>query len=156
LLTPDERLERRRREAVPILHSLRQWLTEQRARTDVKKRSRSPSGRALTYLHNQWDRLALFAERGDIDIHNNRSELLLRNPVTGRKNWLFAGSPDGAVANAVHPSIMASCMLAGIDPSAYLHDVLPKLSGMTPSEVAVITPPRWAESQRASRMDADL
>lgn len=147
-LDATERQDRRKRDATPILEQLRAWLDEQRAREDVKLRRRSPFTRALNYLHNQWERLSLFAHRGDIELHNNRSELLLRNPVIGRKNWLFAGSPEGAVANAILASIMASCMLQGIDPSAYLNDVLPRLPGMKTSEVAANTPARWAERYR--------
>lgn len=148
LLTDEERQARRESEAIPILNALRVWLDTQRARDDVKMRKRSPYVRALNYVHNQWERLILFSRRGDIEVHNNRSELLLRNPVIGRKNWLFAGSPDGAVANALMASVMASCMLQGIDPSEYLEDVLPRLPGMTPSEVAAETPARWAARQR--------
>lgn len=92
--------------------------------------------------------LELFLKRPEIEIHNNRSELLLRGPVVGRRAWLFAGSPDGADASAIWFSLVASCMLQGIDPMAYLRDVLPGLGKKTKSEIRALTPARWAAARR--------
>jgi len=64
--------------------------------------------------------------------------------VVGRKNWLFAGSEGGAHAAAVFFSIVASCELAGIDPFAYLRDVLSLLPDAKPSELKRLTPRAWA------------
>ena len=94
----------------------------------------------------------MFLKRPELEIHNNRSELLLRGPVTGRKAWLFAGSPEGADASAVWFSLIASCMLVGIDPMAYLRDVLPGLGRKTKSQIRELTPARWAAARSVQKV----
>ena len=113
-----------------------------------EERPKSAFAKAVNYLHRQWAALTLFLSKPMIEIHNNRSELLLRGPVTGRHAWLFAGSPNGAEASAIWFSLVASCMLQGIDPAVYLRAVLPGLSKKTPTQVRALTPAKWAEARR--------
>ncbi len=148
LLSHPERLEHRRKHAAPIVERIRSWIDIQRRTDHVVRRTKSAFAKAIRYLHNQWATLILFLKRPEIPVHNNRSELLLRTPVTGRKAWLFAGSPEGADANAVQFSITATCMLQGIDPLEYLDDVMPTLGKKTKSQIAKLTPARWAEDRR--------
>jgi hypothetical protein len=95
--------------------------------------------------HSPQPTLVVFLDDGTAPPHNNTSERLLRSPVVGRKNWLFAGSQGGARAAAIHFSIVLSCELAGIDPMAYLRDVLGLLPEAKLSRVWELTPQRWAE-----------
>ncbi len=155
LLAPEERLEHRRRLAPPLMTRLRSWIDDYRTCDHVIKRAKSPFARALTYLHNQWSSIERFLEHPEIPVHNNRSELLLRGPVMGRKAWLFAGSPDGADASAIEFSLVASCMLQGVDPGAYLDDVMPSLGRKTPAEIAELTPAKWAQRLRERQKSGD-
>lgn len=148
LLDHDARLHHRRQHAAPLVDRIRKWVDAQRITDHVIRRQKSAFAKAINYLHNQWDTLILFLTRPEIPVHNNRSELLLRTPVTGRKAWLFAGSPNGADASAILFSITATCMLQGVDPLAYLNDVMPSLGGKTKSQMAALTPARWAERRR--------
>ena len=148
LMDLEERLAHRRRHAAPLLEQIRAWVDRHRRDEHVTKRPKSAFAKAVNYLHRQWKELVLFVERPQIPIHNNRSELLLRTPVIGRRNWLFAGSPKGADASAALFSIVATCMLQGIDPYAYLIDVMPSLGRKKPSEVRELTPSRWAARRR--------
>ena len=148
LLDPSARLLHRKKHSAPIVERIRTWLDEQRATDHVTRRPKSAFAKAVRYLHNQWARLTLFLTSGEIPIHNNRSELLLRTPVVGRKAWQFAGSPAGADANAVLFSITTTCMLQGIDPMEYLEDVMPTLADKTPSDIAELTPAKWAARKR--------
>ena len=128
------------------------WLRDFRAFVDEhlpNAEPRSPWHAALKYVVNQWTRLTVFIDHPQVPIHNNASELALRGPVTGRKNWLFAGSEGGATAAAVHFSIMHSCMLAGVDPLAYLRDVLHRLPEATPTALRQLTPTAWAARESA-------
>ena len=133
-------------------HRLRQeragpWLREFRRFLDEHLPTAEPRSAwhgALQYAVNQWDRLTVFVHDPSVPIHNNASERALRGPVTGRKNWLFAGSECGAKAAAVHFSIVHSCMLAGVDPYAYLRDVLHRLPDATPTALKQLTPRAWA------------
>ncbi|MBK9649035.1 MAG: transposase [Deltaproteobacteria bacterium] len=63
-------------------------------------RPRSAIAKAIQYTLNQWAALALCADHPEIPIHNNTSELRLRQAFTGRKNYLFAGSEGGAASAA--------------------------------------------------------
>lgn len=141
LLSLDEKKAFRREHCAPLIDKIRGWLEQHCSGV----RPKSGLGRAKTYLDRQWPTLITFLDHPEIEIHNNRSERLLRQPVTGRKNWLFAGSPDGARAAATIFSVISSCALCGVDPEAYLVDVLPRLNDATPSELAELTPARWAD-----------
>lgn len=144
-----ERLVHRETFAAPIVERIRVWVDRWRVHDDVVRRPKSAFAKAVNYLHRQWAALELFLKRPEIELHNNRSELLLRGPVVGRKAWLFAGSPEGADASAVWFSLAASCMLLGVDPMAYLRDVLPGLGKKTKSEIRALTPARWAAARQA-------
>jgi hypothetical protein len=65
---------------------------------------RSPVGEAVRYLTNQWAALQRFAEDGRLAIDNNRAENQLRLATVGCKNWLFAGSLEGAWAKTFGPA----------------------------------------------------
>jgi transposase len=108
------------------------------------RRPKSAMGKAITYARGQWDTLVVFLTDGTAPPHNNTSERLLRGPVVGRKNWLFAGSTGGAHAAATFFSIVASCEMAGVDPFAYLRDVLSLLPDAKPAELKTLTPKAWA------------
>lgn len=151
LLEPDERRAHRQRVAVPQLGRLKTWIDTHRTSEHVVKRPKSPFAKALKYLTNQWEPLGRFVDHPEIPVHNNRSELL-RTPVTGRKAWLFAGSPMGADAAAIEFSLVTSCMLVGEDPAEYLDEVMPSLWRKTPTEIAELTPSRWARRRRQERM----
>jgi transposase len=148
VLDRDGRQAHRTEHAAPLVAKIRAWVDVQRADDHVIRRPKSALAKAVNYLHRQWAALELFLKRPEIEIHNNRSELLLRNPVVGRRAWLFAGSPDGADASAVWFSLVASCMLQGVDPLTYLQDVLPGLGNKTKVQVRELTPARWAVARR--------
>lgn len=115
--TAEKRLERRLEHSKPIIEKLRTWLDEQRSLIPPK----TPLGRALGYLHRQWQRLTLFLEDGNIELTNNRRERELRRLILGRKNWLFTWLDDGGERTAAILSIIATCIAHDINPRAYLH-----------------------------------
>lgn len=100
-------------------------------------------GEALAYAIRQEPMLRLFLQHGELPMHNNLSELLLRQAVVGRKNWLFARSEGGAQAAADLYTLVGSCKLQGIDPHAYLLDVLGRVLDHPRSRVDELTPKRW-------------
>ena len=51
----------------------------------------------------------------------------IRPFVVGRKNWLFAGSPDGAKASATFFSLIETAKANGLEPYAYLRHIFKKL-----------------------------
>lgn len=142
---PEERLRQRQAVLKPVLDGLRRWLED-----NVKDlEPDNPMAKAMRYTLSQWGRLCVFLRRPDIPIHNNGSELQLRGPVVGRKNWLFAGSEAGAHAAATLFSIMGSCMLQGANPVAYLRNVLPRIPSTKKHQLLELSPAGWAAAKAA-------
>jgi hypothetical protein len=141
-LDPDGRRALRQDQSVPLLAKIdaeRQAL----ARTVLPK---SPLGEAVRYLTNQWAALQRFVEDGRLAIDNNRAENQLRVVAVGRKNWLFAGSFEGARRAALLYSIVQSCKLVDVAPFLYLKDVLLRIATHPHRLIDQLTPKRWAEA----------
>ena len=117
---PDKRHEHRRGEAVPILDELEQWI-----KTEINVVApKSPIGQAMAYALGLWPRLRAYTLDGRYLIDNNRIENTIRPLAIGRKNYLFAGSDRGARHAALMYSLLGTCKLHGIEPFAYLCDVI--------------------------------
>jgi transposase len=126
---------------------------ETRAEALRRKRSTLPKstlGKALTYLKNQAEPLKLFLQDPALEIHNNDSERALRHVVTGRKNWLFFGSPRGAQVGANLFSLVATCKALGVNAETYLEDILSRIDSVPASQIARLTPWTWAQEHPAS------
>jgi hypothetical protein len=108
-------------------------------------------GEALGYALNQWDRLMVYRENGQIEIDNNLVENAIRPTAVGKKNWLFFGAPKAGERSAIIYSILESCKRRGIDPTAYLRDVLERLPTMKITEVAQLTPANWLATQQSAK-----
>ena len=107
---------------------------------------KSPLGDAVRYLTNQWDALQRFVDDGRLAIDNNRAENQLRVVAVGRKNWLFAGSMEGARRAALLYSLVQSCKLVDVPPFAYLKDVLLRLATHPHRHIDQLTPKGWAQT----------
>ncbi|MBK7760534.1 MAG: transposase [Deltaproteobacteria bacterium] len=142
----DADLETRRRrrdtDTRAALVKIHDWLT----RHVHGARPRSAIGKAIQYTLNQWAALTVCADHPEIPIHNNTSELRLRQAVTGRKNYLFAGSEGGAASAAILYSLVASCRLHGLDPWAYLYDVLGRINDHPVHRVIELSPAYVAQA----------
>jgi hypothetical protein len=138
-ITPEELAALRQQQAPPIMASLR-VIYEEWQRTEL------PQGRlgaAARYALNHWDSLQQYLKDGRLAIDNNSVESAIRKPAMGRRNWLFLGHPDAAWRSAVIYSIVGSCRRRGIEPGAYLADVLRRLPSMNTAEAADLVPARW-------------
>ena len=134
---PGDRLAIRLERSQPILEDLRLWIAD----TWTTAPPKSPLGKALTYAVNQWTPLTRFLEDGRLAIHNNACERALRKIAIGRANWMFAGSDEGAERAAVIYTVLGTCRLRGVEPFAWLKDVLEKLaSGWKQSDIALLLP----------------
>jgi len=87
-LTPDERYAHRQKQARPVLDEMRAWLDEALPLVSPS----STTGKALSYLHNEWKQLTRYLDDGRLEIDNNGAENAIRPFVLGRKNWLFSAS----------------------------------------------------------------
>lgn len=108
----------------------------------------SALGRAITYTLDQWPALEAFVSDGRIQIDNNRVENAIRPTAVGKKNWLFIGEAEAGHRGAILYTLVESCRRRGVEPLAYLRDVLTRLPKMTTGQVRDITPEAWANAQR--------
>jgi transposase len=119
-------------------------LTLQRAFTRLKATKRylpqSLMGGALDYALAHWGMLSVYLEDGRIEIDNNLVENAIRPTALGKKNWLFIGEAEVGQRNAIFYTLIEGCRRHGIDPFAYLRDVLSRLPHMTNWQVKEITP----------------
>lgn len=122
-LTPEERHAHRQRHALPILDALRTWLDDALPQVPPT----SATGKALNYLHNEWDKLIRYLDDGRLAIDNNAAENAIRPFVVGRKNWLFSHSVKGVKASANLYSLIETAKANGLEPYAYLRRVFTEL-----------------------------
>jgi hypothetical protein len=104
---------------------------------------RSPMGKAIAYTLNNWKALNRYTEAPYLSIDNNHSERQIKQMVVGRKNWLFAGSEGGAENAAILFSLMVSCKLVGVNPFAYLQDVLMRIHTHPAARINELSPRKW-------------
>jgi len=139
ILGTDEHLQLRQRETKPIMETLEKWLHQQKP----LHRPKSPLGQAIRYGINQWGALTKFLEDPALPPDNNESERRLRLIAQGRKNYLFAADDEGAKNLATLMSLVVTCEAHGIDPDAYLADVLIRMQTHPQSRIDELLPPRW-------------
>ena len=136
-LSPDDRRDLRQQESKPLMDALKPWLFD----LDKSTLPKSPLGKATGYFVRQWDALRYFLDDGRVEIDNNGVERQIRAVAVGRKNWLFAGSDDGGRRAAAIYSLIGTCGLQGVEPWAYLKDVLQRIAeGEDPG---ALTPRLW-------------
>ena len=141
----NERRVVRQEKAKPLVIALKTWLEK----TLVQVATGASIAQAIRYGLNHWDGLVRFLDDGRIEIDSNTVERSMRPIALNRKNALFAGSDEGAENWAMLASLIETCKLHGINPEAYLADVLTKLVNNWPNRrLAELTPWAWAAQHR--------
>ena len=141
-LSLEARLQLRQREAKPIFMDVGQLIAT--LRKDVLPKS--PLGRALSYAENQWPAMARYLEVAQAELDNNSTEHALRGVVLGRRNWLHVGQEAGGEKAAHLFSLMITCKRLGVEPYAYLHDILRRLPSHPNKAIWQLTPRGWKET----------
>jgi transposase len=139
LLTSFQRKYFRRKHSKPILKGFYRWLKHQHKKTLAK----TPIGKAIAYTLNHWRALNNYLGNGILNIDNNTAERAMKTVVIGRKNWLFAGSHEGATNAAILYSLIETCKLNGINPFYYLQDVLKRLPTTLMKNLNELLPYNW-------------
>lgn len=121
---PDYRREQRQARAGPLLRDMHEWLTGLLGRVSAK----SELAQAIGYSLTRWKALTRYVEDGRIEIDNNAAERALRGVALGRGNYLFMGSDAGGERAAALYSLVETAKLNGLDPEAYLRDVLARIA----------------------------
>ena len=134
--SPEDRHEIRGTRARPLLESLKQWLEA----TLCKLSRKSDTALAVRYALGRWEALMRYCDDGRLEIDNNAAERALRTVALGRKNYLFAGSDVGGERAAAIYSLIGSAKLNGIDPEAYLRDVLTRIAEHSVNRIQELLP----------------
>ena len=157
LIDGADRLEFRRREAIPIWKAFRQWIDSDALKGTLPK---SPLGKALAYMRNHWVALQRYLDDARLPIDNNQSERTIRPFVIGRRNWTFLGHPQAAPGRLKLFSIASSAHRHGLLVHDYFEDVLRKLAYAQQREphllapgsayLQALLPDHWAQANPAS------
>lgn len=119
-VTFDEVKEYRLEKEVPVLNGFFAWLDAQSAVRNTR------FDKAVIYIRNRKDYLTTYLEDGGCSFNNNTSERSCKAFVTGRKNWLFSDTPNGANASALVYSIIETAKANEADIYFYLKYLLLK------------------------------
>ena len=133
----------RQQKAKPVADKLYAWLQQKRLGT-TKNASIT---KAIEYCLKRWQALTRYLDDGNLPIDNNWAENQMRPWALGRKNWLFAGSLESGQRAANVMSIIQSARLNGIDPYAYLADVLRRLPTHKDKFIDDLLPHVWQPPQ---------
>ncbi|MBB5695433.1 IS66 family transposase [Muricoccus pecuniae] len=135
-----ERLAHRTAVVAPLIADLHAWMLETRARLS----RHNALAKALDYALKRWEAFTGFLDDGRICLTNNAAERALRGVALGRKAWLFAGSNRGGERAAAMYSLITTAKLNGIDPRAWLADVLARIADHPASKLDQLLPWNWA------------
>lgn len=143
-VSADELYAERQSKAVPILEEFKKWLDV----TVEKVPPKSLLGKAVNYTLNQWHRLILYTEDGQVGPDNNAVENAIRPFVIGRKNWLFSCTPEGARASAAIYSLIETAKANGLEPYWYLKYLFERLpEAMTEADFKALLPNQIKKEQ---------
>ena len=137
--TAEYRLQRRQQESQPIMQQLHEWLTAHQ----MKVPPSSATAKAINYSLKRWTVLSRYLDDGHLPIDNNWLENQMHPWALGRKNWLFAGSLRSGQRAANIMTLIQSAKLNGLNPYAYLSDVLKRLPTQKMSQIEELLPHKW-------------
>ncbi len=119
-----QRKEYRLEKSLPIINELGKWIGAE----NKKVLPKSAIGKAFSYTVGLWDSLQNYLYNGDLLIDNNLIENTIRPNALGRKNYLFAGSDEGAKRTAMFYSFTGTCKLHSVNPMEWLSEVLNRIA----------------------------
>jgi transposase len=137
--TLEQILASRKKHSAEIVEKLHAHLSSWSARTLPQ----SEVQKAIQYALTQWEALSLFLTDPAIALDNNLIENQMRPIALGRKNWMFAGSHEGAMRAAIFFTLINSCRLNKVNTWQYFNDVLPRLAANPTGNMADLLPNRW-------------
>jgi len=135
----ERRLAVRQAEAVPLLTELKDFM-------DKVLNQISGAGtlaKAIRYATSRWSALTRYTTDGRLEMTNNAAERAIRPLAMTRKNFVFLGSDAGGDRAAAMFTILESCKMLGLNPEAYLRDVLARIADHPINRIGELLPWRW-------------
>jgi transposase len=147
ILGTSEHLALRRELTAERLDKLEAWMREKQALYPPK----SPMGQALRYALKTWPSMRAVLDDPKLRLDNNLAENALRVVSLGRKNYLFVGDDEGGEHLATLLTVVSTCVAAGVNPEAYIADVLLRVGTTPSSRIDTLLPAAWKTTQDTSR-----
>lgn len=144
-LPHQKRATLRTRHSLPMFETLVKRAAEQ----SVGVLPKSLLGEAIHYLLAQQAPLRRCLEHARAELSTNAVERAIRPLKLGVNNWIHIGHPDAGPRLASLFSVVENCRLLGLDPEAYLIDIITRLGDHPASRVAQLLPRHWAQARRA-------
>jgi transposase len=135
----EHRLAVRRDRSRPLVTDFEAWMRTERARLS----RHNEVAKAMDYMLKRWVAFVRFLDDGRVCLSNNAAERALRGIAVGRRNWLFAGSDRGGERAAAIYTLIATAKLNGVDPQAWLENVLRRIADHPASKLAELLPWNW-------------
>jgi len=139
---PDERWMARQSQSKPVFDDLEVWLHAQLTRISGK----SPLALAIRYALTRMKKLRPWLDHGFLELDNNAAERSMRPIALGRKNYLFMGSERGGKSAAIAYTLIETAKLNGVDPQAWLSDVLARIADHKINRIDELLPWHYAQT----------
>jgi len=139
---PDERWKARQNQSKPAFDDLEVWLHTQLTKISGK----SPLAVAVRYALTRMKKLRPWLEHGFLELDNNAAERSMRPIALGRKNYLFMGSERGGKSAAIAYTLIETAKLNGVDPQAWLTDVLARIADHKINRIDELLPWHYAQA----------
>jgi transposase len=134
-----ERHTVRQARSAPLLVDLKAYLETSLGRISRK----SELAKAIRYSLNRWEALCRFTEDGRLEMSNNAAERAIRPLTLGRRNWTFLGSDTGGDRAAIFFTLIQTCRLNGVNPEAWLADLIGRIGDHPMSRLDELLPWSW-------------
>lgn len=135
----EQRLAVRRERSKPLVDKFEDWMRQEGKKLSPKH----PLVKAMNYGLTRWEAFVRFLGDGRICMTNNAAERSVRGIAVGRRNWTFCGSDSGGHRAAVFYTLIETCRLNGVDPRAWLADVLARIADHPAHRITELLPWNW-------------
>ena len=133
-----------RQERIKLLvTALEGWMRTERARLS----RHADTAKAIDYMLKRWPAFTRCLDDGRICLTNNAAERAVRGIALGRRAWLFAGSDRGGERAAAMFTLIETAKLNGVDPQAWLADVLRRIADHPASKLDELLPWNWMKPE---------
>ena len=136
----EQRRAVRQEQVAPLVVELEAWIRTERSRLS----RHNEIARAMDYMLKRWPAFSRFLDDGRICLTNDAAERALRGIALGRKSWLFAGSDRGGERAADVYTLIITAKLNGVDPRAWLANVLRRIADQPEHKLDELLPWNWS------------
>lgn len=151
---PDELLALRQRISKPTMERVFAFLEKELLETALLPSN--PFVKAAVYAVQRKAELMACLSDPAVPLDTNHLEREFRPHAVGRKNWMFHVTEVGARAAGIFYTLIRSCVLAEVNPSSYLVDILQRIETHPAQDVHLLSPRLWKENFAAAPMTSQV